>query len=36
MVGAWRIVVNPRHADFAKLRVGKPSRFSFDFRLTGK
>jgi hypothetical protein len=41
MVSAWRIVkqnyvVNPRHADFAKLHVGKPSHFRFDRRLTGK
>jgi RES domain-containing protein len=29
-------LVNPRHADFAELQVGKPSRFRFDPRLTGK
>jgi RES domain-containing protein len=32
----FNYLVNPRHADFAKLHVGKPSHFRFDSRLTGK
>jgi RES domain-containing protein len=32
----FNYLVNPRHADFAELRVGKLSRFRFDSRLTGK
>jgi RES domain-containing protein len=32
----FNYLVNPRHADFPELRVGKPSRFRFDPRLTGK
>jgi RES domain-containing protein len=32
----FNYLVNPRHADFAKLHVGKSSPFRFDSRLTGK
>ena len=26
-------LINPRHADFSKIRVGRPDRFSFDPRM---
>jgi len=29
----FNYVINPRHADFAKLQIGKVERFSFDMRL---
>jgi len=29
-------LLNPRHAEFSKLRIGKPSPFQFDPRLAGK
>ena len=32
----FNYLVNPRHDDFSELRIGKPSRFRFDSRLTGK
>jgi RES domain-containing protein len=32
----FNYLVNPRHADFAKLHFGKQSLFRFDSRLTGK
>lgn len=32
--GEFNYVLNPRHADFARLEIGKPRPFSFDPRLS--
>lgn len=33
VLGEFNYLLNPAHADFAKVRVGKPERFNFDARL---
>jgi RES domain-containing protein len=33
--GEFNYVLNPRHADFARLEIGEPLQFSFDPRLSG-
>lgn len=33
MDGEFNYILNPRHADFARLEIGEPSAFSFDPRL---
>ncbi|MEO6243979.1 MAG: RES family NAD+ phosphorylase [Opitutaceae bacterium] len=35
VLGEFNYLLNPAHADFAKLRIGKPEPFSFDPRLNG-
>ena len=34
--GEDNFLLNPRHANFPKLRIGKPAPFEFDPRLTAK
>jgi RES domain-containing protein len=33
VVEEWNYLLNPRHADFKKLALGKPKRYQFDRRL---
>jgi RES domain-containing protein len=33
--GEFNYILNPRHADFARLEIGEPLAFSFDPRLSG-
>jgi RES domain-containing protein len=35
MDGEFNYILNPRHADFARLEIGEPLAFSFDPRLSG-
>lgn len=33
IAGEWNYLLNPNHADFAKIRIARPRRFGFDARL---
>jgi RES domain-containing protein len=31
--GDWNVLLNPQHADFPQLEIGKPTAFEFDLRM---